>query len=220
MKKHKTETLLKVARILPPLLTVGLMALCWRYFRNVTFAEIVHYVPENLWLAALTIWAIYAVKSMSIIFPLTALYIASGVIFPLWAALLVNLIGLCISASIPYWLGRFTGTELAQGVSHRYPKLGKAVALGGNNQIFLSYLLRAVGVIPGDLASVFLGATGVGYRSYLLGSMLGFFPAMMVQTLMGKYLDDPLAPSFVILFVILILISLLTGWFYNKRTKS
>lgn len=220
MPNNPTGPRLKAARVLPLLVTTGLMLFCWLNLRDVTFREVVSYTPKNLWLAALALLAIYTVKSMSVVFPLTALYLASGVIFPLWAALLVNLLGLALCATLPYLAGRFTGRGLVAEISKRYPKLGRAVALGGSNEVFLSYLLRAVGVIPGDVASAFLGAAGIGYGRYLAGSLLGYLPAMLVQTLMGANMDDPLAPSFLGLFVLTILLSLAAGWLYNKRARA
>ena len=52
-------------------------------------------------------------KSLSVFFPLLVLYAAAGRVFPLSKALLVNLIGLVICESIPYGIGRLSGTSLA-----------------------------------------------------------------------------------------------------------
>ena len=80
-------------------------------------------MPEKPWQAALVFWGCYAVKSLSVFFPLLVLYAAAGRVFPLSKALLVNLIGLVICESIPYGIGRLSGTSLAAKLREKYPKL-------------------------------------------------------------------------------------------------
>lgn len=98
-------------------LPAAAMLLCILLFfwkgRSLSWQTLSDVMPEKPWQAALVFWGCYAVKSLSVFFPLLVLYAAAGRVFPLSKALLVNLIGLVICESIPYGIGRLSGTSLA-----------------------------------------------------------------------------------------------------------
>lgn len=209
-----------VFKVVPLLITGALIVLCLVEFRDMSFQDIVRYTPQNYFLAALVLIGIYAVKSMSVIFPLTALFLASGVIFPFWAAVIVNLAGLFVSITLPYWIGHVSGRELIQKLSARFPKFDKLRRLSADNDIFTSYVCRAVGAVPGDVVSLLLGASGLHYGKYVLGSLLGMFPGMVLQTLMGKYLDRPLSLPFILLFILMTVVALVSSFLFNKKSRK
>lgn len=215
--KKKGETLLKVL----PLCVTGLLVFfCWFYLRDFSFQDIIHFTPDNLFLAAAVIIGIYAVKSISIVFPLTAIFISTGVMFPLPAAILVNTIGLWVCITIPYFIGHFSGRDFVERLTDRYPKIKKLEQLGTSNELMTSYILRAIAAVPGDVISMLLGATGIRYPVYVLGSMLGLLPLAILQTLLGDYLDQPLSPQFIVLFVIMLAVSLASTLLFNRMSKK
>ena len=207
-------------KVIPLLITAFLIVLCLVQFKKVTFQDIVNYTPENYFLASLLLIGIYAVKSMSVIFPLTALFLAAGVIFPFWAAVLVNLIGLFVSITIPYCIGKFSGKDFVDKLAQRYPKFEKLLKLTNSNDIFTSYVTRAVGAVPGDVVSMLLGASGIKYGAYVAGSLLGMFPGMILQTLMGKYIEHPFSWPFLLLFAAMTGVALTSTLIFNKKSKA
>ena len=96
MRKRVAEILMTIAKILPFVVMLALVALYLPNKDAVSVDSILRYTPDNLWLAALAVLAAYAVKSLSVFFPLLVLYAAAGLLFPLPAALLVNLSGLLV----------------------------------------------------------------------------------------------------------------------------
>ena len=70
-------------------------------------------VTENVALSALILLLLYALKSLSVAFPIAVLEVVAGIVFPLPIALLLNLIGLVIVLTIPYHIGRLSGHDLA-----------------------------------------------------------------------------------------------------------
>ena len=115
----------RLVRYFPLALTGLLTLICLFFLRDLTVEELLHYTPESLPLAAAAFLALYAFKSLSVVFPLSVLYVASGIIFPLWMAWLVNLGGLAVCAAIPYWVGRVSGRELARRVVAAHPKAAR-----------------------------------------------------------------------------------------------
>lgn len=208
-----------ILRVIPPCITAGLILVFFLYLRNVTFSDIVNLAPDSPWGAAAVLVVIYSIKSMSIVFPLTALYISAGVLFPFWVAILVNLVGLFCCTTIPFWIGRFSGAPLMEKLTEKYPKVNKLSEIGTSNEVFSSYILRAIGILPGDVASAVMGACGYRFPAYTLGSLLGLLPAMIIQTLMGRHLDEPLSPLFIFLFCLLIAVSVISTFCYNRYRK-
>ena len=82
---------------------------------EITVDTILNYTPEKTLPAILMLLMMYALKSLSVVFPMIVLYMASGIMFPLPLAILVNCIGLCIVVTIPYCIGRYSGGELSAG---------------------------------------------------------------------------------------------------------
>lgn len=221
MKEKKTSDLhLRLLKIIPLAVMAAIILVFGSTLRTMTFEDIVGYTPQSPILAALALWGIYAVKSLSVVFPLVALYIGAGLVFAPLAALAVNLVGMMICVSIPYAIGRFSCGDLAVRLVEKYPKVRKAGELGSRNHLFTAYLLRVVGFMPGDVVSLFLGASRLPYPTYLVGSLLGLAPTMVLYTLLGSQLDNPFSPGFLLPLAGLILLSLGSTFLISKKTKS
>ena len=216
------DSLDRAVRYLPLALTGLLTLFCVFFLRGLTVRELLHYTPESLPLAAAALLALYAFKSLSVVFPLSVLYVASGVIFPLWLAWLLNLAGLFLCAAIPYWVGRVSGAELARRVIAAHPKAARVREIAGRSELFTAFFLRAVGLVPGDLAGILLGAAGMKRRSYLAGSILGLLPGMLIQTALGEYAAGYDSPAFWLLCLLMLLISAASavGYYLYVRKKA
>lgn len=218
----------RLLRVLPPLLTALLVVVCLVVGSRISWSNLLTYTPPNLLLAAAGILALYAVKSLSVVFPLSVLYIACALWFGRWGGLMMCYLGLTVSCTLPYLIGRRFGAGVVEHLIRKYPRLDKLYQAGSSNQVMLSYLLRIVTVLPGDFCSLFLGACSVSYPRYLLGSMLGLSPLMIVHVLLADMvaqsltgsLWEVLTPQSVGLVVILIGVSILSSVVLNRRWSS
>ena len=61
----------RLLRVLPPVLTVLLVVVCLVVGSRISWSNLLTYTPPNLLLAAAGILALYAVKSLSVVFPLS-----------------------------------------------------------------------------------------------------------------------------------------------------
>lgn len=168
------------------ILCVGGLAL-WPWRGALTAEGIAARSPRQAWLAAAFLLALYAVKSLSVAFPLSALEAAGGMLFPFPAALAVNACGVAVAQAVPYLLGRRERGGLA-ALGERYPglaALARPAAGGAGRTVFL---LRLGGASPGDLVSMYLGAAGVPWRAYFAGGLLGSLPRVASATLLGTAL--------------------------------
>lgn len=212
--------LLAVTKIAPPAIILGLAALCLIFRDSLNAQTILHYTPENLWLAALALLAFYAVKSLSVVFPLLALYVCAGLLFPVPLALAVNLLGLFVCVSLPYSLARCAGAGLVDKLQKRYPKIARLNELQQGSELFFAFFLRVVGVLPGDVVSMVLGATGMTYWKYVLGSLLGMLPGMVSATIAGASVSDPTSPVFLATAAVTVLLSAGSFLFWRRRERN
>ena len=81
-------------------LLAGTLAL-WPLRDQLTAERIAAWSPREAGLAAVFLLVLYALKSLSVAFPLSALEAAGGLLFPLPAALAVNLLGVLTAQVIP-----------------------------------------------------------------------------------------------------------------------
>ncbi|MDO5424495.1 MAG: VTT domain-containing protein [Eubacteriales bacterium] len=187
--------------------------------RNLDVSALLEYTPENPFLAACVLLLFYAVKSVSVVFPLMILRMVAGHLFSVPFALVVNILGMVICHAIPYWVGRFSGTDTVESLRQKYPKLESWLNIQQDNDLFLCFFLRIIGCLPGDVVSMYFGATKVPFLPYLGGSLLGALPNIITATFMGNSITDPTSPTFVISTLLTILLAglSLAAHLHSKR---
>ena len=87
---------------------------------------------------------------------------------------------------------------------------------------FLCFFLRVISCLPGDLVTMYLGATHTPFFHNLLGGTLGILPGLILATFMGRSIQDPSSPAFWIsaaLSVGLTVLSTVLYYVYLKRQK-
>jgi len=187
---------LRRIRRLAPLLLLGVCAAVLLPRRGALTAQaVLGWTPRRPALAALFLLALYALKSLSVFFPLAALELAAGLLFPLAAALALNLAGVALAQLLPYLLGRRRRGELENLLSRR-PRLAALWERRQGRDFPFVLLLRLCGVLPGDLVSLALGAGGLDWGVYLGAGLLGSLPHMLAVTVLGSSLSDIRSEAF------------------------
>ena len=158
--------------------------------------DILGYAPKNIWLAAGFLLLLYAAKSLSIAFPIMVLQVAAGHLFDPAAALALNILGLAIDLSIPYGIGRFSGSGLTARLLARYPKMDSLMKSQEGHYLFLSFFLRVIYLLPGDVVSMYFGSIKAPYPTTLLGGLLGGLPSLLAATLLGASVSQVGSPAF------------------------
>ncbi|MDD4571613.1 MAG: VTT domain-containing protein [Clostridia bacterium] len=216
-KGSKLEKFMKIA---PVIITGCLIVFYFIYLSDITVEDIINYVPPNYFLAFVLLMFLYAAKSLSIVFPRIILYISAGIIFSPPLAIMVNVLGAAVCLSVPYFVGRYSGKKAVLKLTAKYPKMEKVAEMGNDNGLFTAYILRAVGCLPGDLVSMFLGASSMNYWVFLIGSLLGWLPGLVFQTLLGACINQKPTGAMIALFIIMALIALLISVYCNKKARS
>lgn len=185
--KKKQKRLLK---LIPLFIVVIFIILAALLFSKIDFEDVVAYTPHNRILAAVVLWFFYALKSLSVVVPATVFFIAAGHIYPYPVAVIINIIGLAVSFAIPYFIGRFSGADTADAILEKYPKAKKIADYGHNNNFFTVYISRAITVVPNDLVSMLHGSVKMPFPTFVIASVVGILPEMLVETYIGGKLSE------------------------------
>ena len=153
-------------------------------------------------LAVLVMMGFFALKSVSVFIYFGILFAASGIIFPLSIAIPVNLVGTVVMVTIPFYVGRFFGSDMVNYLFEKYPKVAKLHERRKKNDFLFTILFRLTGAMPSDVLGFYMGASGSNFPAYLIASVLGFSVSSVTFPLMGDKIRDPRSPQFLISFCI------------------
>ena len=74
-------------------------------------------------------------------------------------------------------------------------------------------------VFPYDALCYASGLTKIRYRDYILGTMLGILPEMVVYSFMGKNISHPFSIGFILPILCVMLLALTSYYVYKKYRK-
>lgn len=182
---------------------------------------VLRYSPQNPLLAAVFMLFLFALKSLSVFIFSGILFAANGILFPLPAAIALNVLGAAVMVSLPYWLGRRLGKDAADRVLEKYPKAAALRQMRAGRELSLSFITRAINILPSDILSLYMGATGINYPKYLAGSLLGMLLSLVTFPIMGMNITEPSSPWFWASIVIQVLVSavFIGGYWIHSRKK-
>ena len=208
------------ARLLPLVCMAG--ALGWLLFSGRTLNPelILDYTPSQPLLAALFLWLAFALKSLSLVFPVMLLFAVSGQLFPLPLALAVNIVGAAVTLTLPYLLGRASELSFSDRLLEKHPRLRELRRMRETSGFFLSFITRAIGFLPCDPVSLYFGSIRMPYLPYIGGAVLGSMPGLVCSTLLGLQIERWDSPGFWITLGVHILVCLSAVLLYRRRRKK
>jgi len=212
-------------RVLAVCIWGGLILLCLFHRDEITVENIVSFTPKAPVIAALVMLCLFALKSVTVFIYGGLLYAASGILFPLPVAILVNIMGTAVMTTIPFLIGKKAGKNMMRQLIQKNPKLEILQDIPNRNELFVSLFVRIIGLLPADLVSMYLGASGIRYDRYLCGTMLGLLPAIISFSVMGMSADDVTSPAFIIsvcfeLGLMILSVSLFLIWRRKKKRTA
>lgn len=218
MKQHG-DIRLQVGRAAAVLLWVGTGLWIITHRSALTPQAIAQITPQNGVLASLILLLLYAGKTLSLIFPLKVPQLVAGILLPTIPAVLVNLAGIAVSAAVGYGMGRLLGKDAVQRVTRKNPRLAALLEEQNSDVLFFSFFLRSLVFLPLDAVSLYFGAADADFGCYLLGSVAGMIPNVILSTLMGAALTDPKSQAFLLSTAGFLLLSAGSAVWYAVRKK-
>lgn len=192
----KTKRIIQILRVLVLLILAGIIIyIAVNLKKNPELASsenIVRLVSSNYIIAVIEFVLMYILKGISFVFPSAVLNIAAGMIFNFPFSILVSCLGIFVEFTILYIVGRFLGEEIVKEWLQKYQVVKKVDMFQKENGIFTSFVIRIIGLVSYDVGSIYLGASGVKYGSFILGSMMGALLNIVIDSLFGRYVLNPL----------------------------
>lgn len=142
-----------------------------------------------------------------IVFPVTVLIALTAMVFEPWWALVYAAIGSLMSATITYQVGALAGRKhLRDIMGRRLNRISRALARKG---ILSVMAIRFVPVAPFTLINLVAGISHIRFKDYILGTILGMAPGLLVITTLGnriaEVLTEPSAGQIALLAVVVCL---------------
>lgn len=191
-----------------------LVFLCILGNKDYSVQTILDFTPQNPLCAVIVLLLLYALKSATVFFPLIILEIATGHLFTTRIALGINFAGILIILTIPYWIGRTAGMDTVQKLMQRYPRFAELIDRQQGNSAFLCFFLRIISCLPGDVVTMYFGATKTPFLQNLIAGAMGILPGMVLATLIGENIQNPESPMFWISALLTVALSVLSILFY------
>lgn len=196
MESKNFSRFIKVLQIASGILMLGMVVLCIllmnKYNIKVTnIPEIADMIEGGTLMIALGIMAFSVVKSFALVFPPAVVFSICGYLMPnYFVGIIVNIISVFLSLSIPYFLGRFTGSGMVDTLKSKFKAVKKIDDFAGANEAQMTFVVKLSGLLPGDLSSLLFGAMNVSYKNYMIGANLGNLPLVLVYTGFGVALKS------------------------------
>ena len=216
--KNRSQKIMRISTVAALAVWAVLMVLLFRNMGRVSLHELLTYQPEKPLLAALAMLLLFALKSMDAVIHCGVLFAATGLMLPLPYAFAVNMLGVVLMSVIPYFVGIQLGTDAADSLRQKHPRLREAESFQTRHAVLVSALLRAIG-LPTNITGVYLGAIQFEFLPYLEGSALGMLPILIFFTLIGTSADDVHSPLFIASVAGQIVLTILSALVYAALRK-
>jgi uncharacterized membrane protein YdjX (TVP38/TMEM64 family) len=140
-----------------------------------TIADYLKSLKHNPWIS-LVVLGSFLVGSVVMV-PITGLIIISFLAFGPWWGFGYALLGSALGAGVTYGLGSWLGKEkLRRLAGSRINRLSQYFGERGLLSMVLAHMLP---VGPFTIVNMLAGASHIGFRDFMIGTLLGMIPGMM-----------------------------------------
>jgi uncharacterized membrane protein YdjX (TVP38/TMEM64 family) len=156
-----------------------------------------------------------------VLFPVTILNVATLITFGPVTGNAYALAGWLFSAAMSFGIGRITGSTTIQKIPGL--RLNPVFHEAGRHGFLTVLGMRILPIAPFTVVNLIIGASGIGFRDFILGSLVGRIPGIVTLTLFGVQLEyflrRPGIQSLALLALAVLLMVLVATWFYNHFAR-
>lgn len=161
---------------------LALLAIAWRWtpLREwVNLASLLDLARglEALPFTPLAVVASYVVAGMVMV-PVTLLIAVTGIVFGPVTGAAYAIVGTLLSAAVSYGLGSWLGRDTVRRMlGARINRLSRRIAKRG---ILAMVVVRLLPIAPFTVVNVVAGASHLGFRDFMIGTLLGMSPGIVI----------------------------------------
>lgn len=162
-------------------------------------------VADKPVLAVLMALSLFALKGISVVIIYNVLVVAVSLVFPLPAALVINAVGLAVSLSVSYAIGRKTDPADLNAMLDRHPRIKRFFIASQELGFASCFAIHMLGLSM-EILGVLFGMMRTNFWTYLISSWLAIYPGTVCFTILGNRLDfrSPVFWVFLVINVVLI----------------
>jgi uncharacterized membrane protein YdjX (TVP38/TMEM64 family) len=150
--------------------------------------------------------------------PTSLLTVLAGNVYGPFGGLALSMISSFFAASIAFFIARFLGKSAVDKlIKGKALQIDESIAKKG---FFIMLLMRLSIVFPFDGLSYGSGLTRIKYKDFILGTLIGILPEMIVYSFMGKNIAHPLSVKFILPIFIVVAIAFISYFVYKKLKKD
>ncbi len=170
----------RMSAIVVALLAIAALALAWRF---TPLADVVNFDSLEAYaqgfsrspFAPLVVLLAYVVGGLLVV-PLTLLIAVSAAAFGPLLGGAYAMTGALLSAAVTYAIGRRLGQDVLRQFAG--PRLNLLSQRLGRRGLLAMVVIRLLPVAPYSMVNVVAGASDIGWRDYLLGTLIGLAPGI------------------------------------------
>ncbi len=204
------------------LLLLFAAAAAWKW---TPLADLIDIHRLSVWAASLRqsparhfyILSAYLIGSVLLV-PITVLILVTAIVFGPILGSLYSLAGCLAGAAVTYTIGFFLGQDFVQKIAGaKWQRIERKI---GQSGIVAVATLRLLPVAPFTVVNIVAGAFKVPLRDYILGSLLGLTPGILVTNLFAHQLQnatrDPGVGTFLVLAALVGITIIGTAWLKRR----
>ena len=193
----------------------------WKYdeLKNIDVRALVD-ASESFAVAVISILGVYLLKSVTFVVPASIVYIAVGMAFDWWVALIINTAGIALEVISTYFLGRIMGGKRVVEKVEKTKYGEKLLKMQSKNKVSALLAIRFLPVFPIDIVSLLLGAMRTGFGQYMAVSLIGILPRVFLFTILGDGLYKYIPMQKLVIFAVILVPVALAVWVIRYVVKT
>jgi phospholipase D1/2 len=175
----------RVARVVIALIVFAAVAAAWRWtpLRDLVSLQsliaVAHTLNESP-AAPFAVLAAYVVAGLLVI-PVTALIVATGVVFGPLLGGIYALSGALLSAAVTYTIGRRVGRHVVRQLAG--PRLNRITHRLAKKGVLAIAVIRMLPIAPFSVVNAVIGASHIRLKDFLLGTAIGMAPGIAITVI-------------------------------------
>ena len=219
-KKLRIKNILGLAaRIAVSFVIIAVIFRKYDELKNIDVRALVD-ASESFAVAVISILGVYLLKSVTFVVPASIVYIAVGMAFDWWVALIINTVGIALEVIATYFFGRIMGGKRVVEKVEKTKYGEKLLKMQSKNKVSALLAIRFLPVFPIDIVSLLLGAMRTGFGQYMAVSLIGILPRVFLFTILGDGLYKYIPMQKLVIFAVILVPVALAVWVIRYVVKT
>lgn len=170
---------------------------------------------ENKGYLVFTLMFLFAFKAFIPIYPLSIVCAVSGVVFPIYFAIPINIFGMAMHFTLKYVWGKRIGPGGVSIILKKNEAIRLIMEKDGRGNPWLLVLFRLIPCFPINPVSQLYGSMGFDFSKFLALSLLGYSPLLFMYTVVGRNAYNPLSAGFLLPLIAISLLAAVVIYIIN-----